>query len=159
MITFFPNDAIRNMGIALGLTVVVVAVSSATALFYSLDGDCATCSFFFPAPEAFYTYLIYGAFYSCCLILLYVRLPRTVPRPRRSVAVWVIFLLSVYAGAIVGAALVNFGGYDIGYCIMDVVIMWYCLPYGPLLYWTVCRDSDALSRILEPPLEVPSYTV
>jgi hypothetical protein len=157
MVAFAPNDNKQSIITALVASVMIVGLTSTTSVFYSLSEDCTTCSFFFPAPEAFYTYVIYAIIYVLCLSLTY--LPERVPHPRVTVRWWLWYLSSVYVMATIGSGIVYWAGQDVGYCLMNVLIVWYCLPYGPLLYYTVQSDSLSLSYKLEPSPETLSYAV
>jgi len=60
----------------------------------------------------------------------------------------------------VGSGIIYFGGNDIGFCVMNAVIIWYSVFYAPLLYITISRDSYHLSWLEDKssPDELPSVS-
>lgn len=157
VVSFFRDDSRKSVGIGLVCTIILVGLSSFTAAFYSLSGDCDTCSFFFPATEAFYTYTIFFLFYSLCLTLSFT--PKSPIKPRSTLRLWLWYLFSVYTIAMVGSGILYFGERDIGFCVMDIVIIWYSVFYAPFLFITISNDSDYLSEIYDTTPITPVYSV
>lgn len=58
-----------------------------------------------------------------------------------------------------GSGIVYFGEKDIGFCVMDVVILWYSVFYAPLLYLTISDDSNLLSETFDTTPITPVYSV
>ena len=124
------------------ITILLVFSSSITVFFYSFDGLCHQCSFFFPAPEAFFTYLIYVSFYVICLMLHYAHSKIS---PRRSIIRWIWYLFGIYLLSSFASGVVYFGQSDFGFCVMNVVMLAYALFMAPIIHDALKRDSDFLS--------------
>lgn len=120
-----------------------VCGASLTAIFYSLDGLCHQCSFFFPAPESFFTYLIFIILYIVCLLIYYFK--AKIGMPRHTILPWIWFLLIVYLTACLGSGIVYFGQSDFGFCVMNFIMIIYALFLPPFLHRALKNDSDYLS--------------
>ena len=136
---FFKDDSPRNIILSVVLGVLLMASFSLTAFTYKFYNSCPSCSFFYPAPQAFYTYILFLVFYIVCLALSYTKSPI---KPRKTVRIWMWYLFSIYLFAVVGAAgCLYTPDKQYGYCIMDVVSILYALLFAPLLYFTLNQDS------------------
>lgn len=117
-----------------------------TAYSYNIMVNCAICEIFFPAPEAFYTYLVLSFIYLLILILLYSKSSR---KPRSSIKYWVWYLFAIYAFATFASALIYIWKLDVGFCMIDLDIFFYTLFYAPFLYYILVKDSNKLYKYEE----------
>jgi len=140
-ICFFPSDNRKYVLLSIAIVFVFVVLASITAIFYSFIGFCHQCSFFYPAPEAFFTYLVFILFYSFCLVIHYANRKR----PRDTVVPWIWYLITIYLIAAVGSGIVYFGSADVGFCIVNFVMIIYATFTVPFLHRTLKADSDYLS--------------
>ena len=143
-VAFFPTDRKKYILMAAGVTLLMLLFTAFTTIFYSFDGDCEQCSFFYPTQEAFYTYLLSFFVYAICLVLHHTRARIA---PRHTVLVWLWFLLATNGLAAFGAGIILFLKEDFGFCAINLVMILYATLLAPLLHYTLNADSEYLGSI------------
>ena len=128
------------------ITIAMTSAFSLTVITYHTDsfGMCGICTYFFPAEESFYTYVLYLVFYSISAILCLFNLKFS---PRRTVFLWICFLFFIYfTASIFAASLLYFDFYD-GFCFMFFVAILYGVLYPFFIDRTLDYDSIFLNNI------------
>ena len=138
---FFKNDGFKSVIGTVIITMISLLLLSITGYSYEILDSCGICELFFPAPQAFYTYLLLSIIYLIILLLLYSKFPK---KPRKTIKIWVWYLFIIYFFSALAAALILFWKIDAGFCMIDLIVFVYTLSYSPLLYFILVKDSNKL---------------
>lgn len=116
-------------------------ISAALLTYIYLDPQscrCPWCGMHFPKPGIEVPYAIFTLWYSITAVFAS-RPSLAVPRP--AAVIWCVFVALAYGCATIGLFLLRYTGADVGYCLINLGVVWYGAMYAPALAAVIRREA------------------
>eukprot|EP00051_Salpingoeca_urceolata_P012215 m.151510 g.151510 ORF g.151510 m.151510 type:complete len:668 (-) comp17413_c0_seq2:218-2221(-) len=125
--------------VAVGMFLVVQLLGTPT--------DCPWCGIHFPRPGIEYAFVVLAALFLFTGVVSQLHRSKlfhcTYFSPRSAIFVWCMNLTFSYGVSAVGLWLLHngYGPTELGYCLLDIVLVQYAIMYAPAFYSCIAADS------------------